>query len=181
MNNKNTPITLEYPEAVANTRVCGAEGKPLLVYHGTRSIFTIFELSDKPLARGNLRGFYFTSNLEAAMEYGPHIMMAYIDLKNPFIGNAFDHFTQVHGITKPGFGSSPEVFEKYKAVTPTAVKAFLIAEGYDGVIVPANTGYMDHDEIVAFESNQIHLISPAPQVEKAVKPTRKASIPSFGM
>jgi hypothetical protein len=148
-----------------DSKVRGADGALLVLYHGTTSTFTDFDVVKNPSGYGNLRGFYFTSDRSAAEDYGPVVMAVHLDFKNPFIGNPFAHYAQVHGIEKPGFGSRPEVFAKYKAVTHTVVKDYLIAQGFDAVIIEAQDNYLAHDEYIAFNREQIKVISSERMVE----------------
>ena len=143
---------------IRGTKVLDAHGRPLVLYHGTNMLFDLFEEADTPLVPGSLRAFYFTSNKEAAMEYGKNLMVVLVNLKNPFIGLPIDHYRKAHGIERPGFGSSPEVFARNKAVTPKVVKDWLIEQGYDGAIVPSGTSYFDHDEVIAFHPEQIRIV-----------------------
>lgn len=143
---------------LSGSRVLGADGRPLVLYHGSNNIFNDFELNDSPLVRGSLRGFYFTSDKQAALEYGETLYVVFVNLKNPFIGCPFSGYRDIHGIELPGFGSPPEVFAKHRSVTPSAVKEWLIDQGYDGVIIPAYAKYVDHDEIIAFDNKQVRIM-----------------------
>lgn len=61
-----------------DSKVLGADGKPLVVHHGTRNDFSTFD--------GGRGGFYFTDDRKAADEYachaegegGPRIVEAYL-------------------------------------------------------------------------------------------------------
>jgi putative uncharacterized protein (fragment) len=58
------------------------KGEPLMMYHGTSSDFNIF---DKKLIKSTNygKGFYFTSDLSKAQQYGENIKAVYLDVKNP--------------------------------------------------------------------------------------------------
>jgi len=61
-------------------------GKPLVVYHGTNHKFERFDASYMGQTDEGFygRGFYFTLDKEEASEYGPVIISAYLDVRNPF-------------------------------------------------------------------------------------------------
>lgn len=66
-----------------DSKVVDSNGKPLVVYHGTRSDFDKFDLS-KASKNGLLgRGFYFTNNREFASVYGTKCLSVYVKLINP--------------------------------------------------------------------------------------------------
>jgi hypothetical protein len=57
------------------SKVVGKDGRPLVVYHGTKEAFSEFR-RDKLGSREN--AFFFTSNKESAMEYGTDVMPVYL-------------------------------------------------------------------------------------------------------
>lgn len=61
-------------------------GKPLTVYHGTKRKFDKFDMSWFGQTDEGFygRGFYFTTEKEYAQEYGPIIVEAHLDVRNPF-------------------------------------------------------------------------------------------------
>ena len=65
-----------------SSKVVNEKGEPLLMYHGTSSDFNIF---DKKLIKSTNygKGFYFTSDLSKAQQYGKNIKAVYLDVKNP--------------------------------------------------------------------------------------------------
>jgi len=64
------------------SKVVNEKGEPLMMYHGTSSDFNIF---DKKLIKSTNygKGFYFTSDLSKAQQYGENIKAVYLDVKNP--------------------------------------------------------------------------------------------------
>jgi len=80
------------------SKVVDANGKPLVVYHGTGADFTAFDRAKAK--RGNLGdGFYFTPNPEEANAFagkstfnkdGGNVIPAYISLQNPAIVRGAD-------------------------------------------------------------------------------------------
>lgn len=156
MNAPHKKISLR--DWISGTKVVDKTGKPLILYHGTNQLFDLFDESQDPMISGTIRGFYFTSNKSAAQEYGKNLMVTLVNLKNPFVGVAKDEYREAHGLKRPGFGSSPEVFAQDKAVTPQVIKAWLVEKGHDGIIVPSGSSYFDHDEVIAFYAYQIRVI-----------------------
>lgn len=80
-----------------DSKVVGADGKPLVVYHGTKADFSEFDpakigASDEGLAG---KGFYFTYNPEEASSYAmrdnfgsgdaPNVLPAYVSIRNPLV------------------------------------------------------------------------------------------------
>jgi hypothetical protein len=68
------------------------DGKPLIVYHGSPdSNITVFDLSKIGSNKGNLGhygyGFYFSTDVREAKNYGGNIYKCYIRMLNPFVGN----------------------------------------------------------------------------------------------
>ncbi len=66
-----------------DSRVVDAEGKPLVVYHGTNAEFTEFDfgrIGQQGRAEG--AGFYFTTNRDVASGYGPP-MEVYLAVQKP--------------------------------------------------------------------------------------------------
>lgn len=116
-----------------DSKVVDAEGKPLVVYHGTDQSFDAFEADGL---------HFFTDNRLGADTYGPNVIEAYVSLKNPMVISA-------GGANWSDFASAQE-----RAI----VKA--LNSGHDGLIIrnirddligegEPSTSY------VAFEPNQI--------------------------
>lgn len=67
------------------SRVVDAQGRPLVVYHGTAEEFAVFA--------GGRGGFYFTNDKKAANEYarnadgegGPRVVEGYLSIRNPLV------------------------------------------------------------------------------------------------
>jgi hypothetical protein len=80
--------TPEFKRWFGNSKVVDKDGKPLVVYHGTNSAFTAFDLT---LAGSNNdpgmwgRGFYFSDREQMSKGYGDTLMPVYLSLQNPFI------------------------------------------------------------------------------------------------
>jgi hypothetical protein len=146
----NQPVPQTETEAFkrwfGGSKVVDAEGKPLVVYHGTNADFTEFQTRERQDKMGRTTGGgYFTADPDYASSYGSargdtggrNVMPVYLSLQNPLV------ITDADG-------------SRYPEMTRLNV-ADLEAQGYDGVI------YNDHSEgdrvdlaeVVAFRSTQI--------------------------
>ncbi|PPC99504.1 MAG: hypothetical protein CTY35_04085 [Methylotenera sp.] len=136
---RSTPQT-ETPQFKAwfgNSKVVDADGKPLVVYHGTDKDFNIFDLDAKKSTNTSY-GFYFSKDKSIASMYaelrgvvkkgrtGANVMPVFVSIKKPVPESLHPVFSM---ITK-------EQIEDYKLA------------GYDGLI-------SDTDEVIAFSPNQI--------------------------
>jgi len=90
------------------SKVVDADGKPLVVYHGTDSAISTFDEGKSK------NGFWFSDNPSDAADYGDSTVEAYLSLKNPAY---FERTSGDRGVN--------EAIEKAKA------------DGYDGLIVTA--------------------------------------------
>lgn len=144
--------TPEFKRWFGDSKVVDADGKPLVVYHGTGASFDRFD----PAVYGtNFTGdygvgFYFSQNPKDASRYaassqgdGANVMPVYLSLKNPKIVKAAyadgDLWASV-----PGAKTREELTDGLKA------------QGYDGVIVDGGrAGVLYVKEAVAFRPEQI--------------------------
>lgn len=94
-----------------DSKVVDADGKPLVVYHGSNAQITEF---DKEKSKG---GFWFSGEVSDAEDYGYEITSAYLSIKNPAY---FERYNEDQGIAK-------------------AIKEAEVA-GYDGLIVTSPEG-----------------------------------------
>lgn len=126
-----------------------SDGSPKLFYHGTNAKFDAFDIDKSK--RGWLgKSFYFTDSKGKAKGYGKNVISTYLNIKNPYISKANDHYKFVNEV-KEQFG----VKENYGEFDPAQV---LKEHGYDGVV------YKDWDDEVgtiytAFSPNQIKSIT----------------------
>jgi hypothetical protein len=145
-----------------DSKVADAEGKPLVVYHGTGSSFTEFDTGKIGRAHDegyHGAGFYFSQDPEYAGAYTPsirsggNIMPVYLALRNPYVKPSIathgDEWRQVQSEQDIALGLSDES-------TSAERTAALKKAGYDGVVV-----YREKDgnryafEAVAFDPSQI--------------------------
>lgn len=96
-----------------DSKVVDEEGRPLVVYHGTRSNFQEFARVDGGNIYGD--GFYFTTDPRTASDYatgenvnrvtlegdaGPNVMPVYLRMDNPFVARGLLTLEQLKAIEK---------------------------------------------------------------------------------
>lgn len=120
------------------SKVVDADGKPLVVYHGTNKTFDVFDANASRAiqADATAQGFYLTRYPEDASGYatgrsgrdGANVLPVFVSLQNPYVWPSDD-------------------------LPPTRItaakRAELESQGYDGII------YRDGEEVVAFRPEQI--------------------------
>ena len=156
--NQDGTVKLDTPafkKFFGKSKLKNADGTPQVVYHGTTDSIDHFDLSHpKRLDEGWLgTGVYVTDNENLAKYYanlkksrqiqgripsdgsiGPTVMPLYARLENPYMATLDDK-----ELVRSG------------QVTPDAFKDKLIAEGYDGAIMPV----LDGNEIVVFDNRAV--------------------------
>lgn len=172
----NTPAFREW---FGNSKVADADGKPLVVYHGTASDFSQFDtarLGDNTRAESGELGFFFTaknflsdSYAEIAARGGwggktqggnPVVYPVYLSIKNP---KQYETASEFYRDADAYKGRLNEW------------RAELEAQGFDGVIVRD-----DFEEVIAFRPEQIKSaigndgsFDPAnPDIRYSVKPSK---------
>lgn len=136
-----------YPEIAS--KVVDENGEPLVVYHGTKNKFNVFDLSHFGKTDTGFfgKGFYFTSSKETAETYASItewdkindtynengiVLSCFMNLKNPVIVKSKGDFINASGKRE-------------------------IREGFDGKIVIPNSLHSPNTEYIVFEPNQIKL------------------------
>ena len=130
-----------------DSKVVDANGKPLVVYHGTTAYFSVFDHSWTDISpRGNTAGagFFFAENPKEAEGYtwggrgsAGSIMPVYLDIRNPYRINADDKHADP--IWRRMLQSKSEA---------KVVREELALRGHDGI-------HTDLGEWVAFRPEQI--------------------------
>ena len=142
--------TPEFKAWFGDSKVVDENGKPLVVYHGTPTDFSAFNI-DSPrnmMADRTAQGFYFTRDPEDAERYGVirhrpnaggQIMPVYLSVQNPLILS--------RDTTQPAIAKDMDM--EHPALVSAEQRRKLEAAGYDGIV------YNDGEEIVAFRPEQI--------------------------
>lgn len=134
-------------EWFGSSRVVDEQGRPLVVYHGTKTDvpFTIFQPNDEGYNSAG-KGSYFSDKISTGMMYADGIdsrlMRVYLAIKNPATSS------DVTKIINDLFNR--RVIRKDQAV---ALRDTLVAAGHDGVAWKAQTS--DETVYVAFDPTQI--------------------------
>lgn len=141
----NTPA---FKAWFAGSKVVDADGKPLVVYHGSKSDFTTFAI---PTDRPDWEGFFFTNDRNAASTYGSP-SPTFLSIQNPLTADAQGRDWQ------EGFYVNGELTYRNEFVDEAR------ATGHDGVVI-RNTmdygnatksgAYPAHDVFIAFRPTQI--------------------------
>jgi hypothetical protein len=123
-----------------DSKVVDAEGKPLVVYHGTSRDFSTFDDSKMSPTRvkfGDAKGYYFSADKGYSEAYGSgqghNVMPVFLSMKNPkyvqsTVGTAY---------------FNPRMIEKLRG------------EGHDGVVYRGDDAHGGGSEYVVFEPTQI--------------------------
>lgn len=157
--------------------VVDADGRPLVVYHGTNADFAEFDKALRSGKTGNpnaMLGFFFTPRAQEASRYakdwgseGGAVAPVYLSIKNPY-EMSFKEFDDLAMAAWRTIKDAPDVkfgdMAGQKAAAARLAEATrqaqeqaaarreeLIAEGYDGIFVRMRSG----DEYIAFEPTQI--------------------------
>jgi|GEM_PF-4342495 len=145
---------------LGSSKVVDADGKPLLMYHGTNSVFGEFDL--RKTGENHYQGqhaFHFISEKNSADNYaiiaarkgGDAITMAvHLRLINPKIIKATDRYAAVEHYDD---NISADIFS-YQA------------DGYDGVLIKYDKGVF----AVAFFPDQIKIVLPELQIHPSETP-----------
>ena len=118
-----------------DSKVVDGQGRPLVVYHGTDEIFSIF---DKGKTKKG-KGFWFADNQQYAQEHGKNLMSVYLKSDN-----LFDADIQEEDIAK--YSDNPE-----NLLNDRETQDKLIKDGYDGIAFSNNNG----KTVIVFNPNQI--------------------------
>lgn len=156
----STTETQAFKDWFGDSKVVDADGKPLVVYHGTNANVRSFSAKQTHEVGDYGAGFYFTPDQALASGYakkrgdGANVIPAYITLKNPY--------EILIDINKP------EAAQKFKPLSSKdqalGFSEKLKNQGYDGVVVrhveiePGTTEIIDDygfEEVIAFNSEQI--------------------------
>ena len=149
-----------FTEWFGDSKVVDAEGKPMVVYHGTNvsQPFNTFVVG--PVGNSGI-GIYFTTLAESASEFsgtkdGSQIIPAFVSLKNPFIGNEETYITDIAnalGLTRDEWVKKASIAAQKKGINhDNFITKQLKNAGYDGIVVNRNSG---EKYIIAFEPTQI--------------------------
>jgi len=157
-NNDPLKLNQNFKTWFGNSKVVDANGKPLVVYHGTNQDFG--EFSHDSLGSENDygfmgAGFYFMNDPEWGSGYaeiagektgGANVLPVYLKMENPLEIRSYEELPVV---PKTKTDTVSGVYDKEEALELTNI---LKQKGHDGVILHAKHGV---EEYVVFEPTQI--------------------------
>ncbi|MBY0465136.1 MAG: hypothetical protein K2W33_09345, partial [Burkholderiales bacterium] len=138
-----------------DSKVVDADGRPLVVYHGTATDFESFDNAKTGANDGGLwgRGHYFAANPEVASSYAmrqgdeARVVPAYVAIKNPLIlKTGADLVTRLPDGTNTKDLVGPNLDGK-------KIKDIAVSGGHDGVIQIRPNGVIG--DVVAYDAKQI--------------------------
>ncbi len=134
-DSEDNKLTEEQREFFKGSKVRDEDGNLLVVYHGTDSEFTVFDMS-KGRANMDIQGSFFSPWEIDAGGYGRNVKAYYLNITNP-----------------APEGVAYKALNLFKGQNEAGIKArnYLEKLGYDGV----NNG---NEEYIAFHPNQIKLV-----------------------
>jgi hypothetical protein len=133
-----------------SSKVVDKNGTPLIVYHGSNSIIDVFD-TQKIHASGE-QVYKFTTNKEAAADYGKYVYQCFLNINNKKIG----HWSAPHkGMAE--FYMGGKTFDMARLDLIYNSKKAMDAQG--GVIYDLTSNDLKHKMDVYFvhDSNQIKL------------------------
>jgi hypothetical protein len=148
LSRSETSSSAAFKKWFGSSKVVDAEGKPLVVYHGTDAEFDAFD-NAKIGSRTDPgffgAGHYFVDNEANAARWGNRTIAAYVALENPLVVSGITDFVQKAGQRKT------EGKQAY-AQEMQRVTSDLISKGYDGVMYRRSDGTT---QVIAFRPEQI--------------------------
>ena len=141
--------------SMPDTKVVDENGNPLVVYHGTKSEFNVFDTGkrEKNYVSRLSKGFYFTPRKDVSEFYKGKtgtIKAVFLNMRNPLIVNSVKDYRE----KLQSFQNGMSVVEKDRFNSLDESEQ-LQQMGYDGVYEIA-----DYGEIVAFNPSQIKSAAP---------------------
>jgi hypothetical protein len=135
-----TVETKAFKDWFGDSKVVDAEGKPLVVYHGTDASIEQFDVGES--------GVFFSASPKVASSYasfgdgdGGNVVPVYLSLQNPLI------------VVDPDPGR--KIGANYYDMTQGDLRAQAVAGGHDGIIVRAIRRRKDESLYIAFRPEQI--------------------------
>lgn len=144
-----------------DSKVVDADGKPLVVYHGTNRNISEFNTDPENTVERKRIGAYFTANPRFAGMYGDNVMSVYLSIKNPLDITGMDAKEAIDALPvserlkkemRAAFrGSEYSQYGLIETAQRDGVRQALEADGYDGV--KYTEGYAD--AFIVFHPEQI--------------------------
>lgn len=146
--------TAAFKQWFGDSKVVDADGKPLVVYHGTRRKFNEFEVMHPRGAVGNPKGIYFTTSRQEAEEFAQDVDGA-MDEKSRIV----EAYLSIQSDSDGAIRKRADGTTEFIVFDPTKIKS---AIGNNGQFDPANPDirYSKDGRILAFVVNgQTYLVA----------------------
>ena len=174
-DNQGNVLSSEQLEYFKDSKVVDKNNQLVVCYHGSPNDFNEFKkdligTNNHALPNVGLfgKGFYFSNEQYNASKYGD-TKAYYVNIKNPFMWKDYNTKEKIEQLIKE-FGDNIEYrydyyFDEYRMSyldtieKQTKFAEFLKSKGYDGVIYTSLEHFDKEWEVVAFEPNQIKLIT----------------------
>lgn len=160
LNNVREIVNSAASRAMPNSVVRDESGRLLKVYHGTEAeSFNVFDKERRGQTDASLwgRGYYFSSDVDFASDFGENVRGFYLNITKPFVVDKVDAPASIIAMQLKSMGIGVDFdyrgMKAYEFVSAFGNLRFtdvLMGKGYDGVIV-------EDFEYVAFEQNQMKL------------------------
>ncbi|MBQ2944257.1 MAG: hypothetical protein IJD93_06175 [Ruminococcus sp.] len=160
LNNVRELVNKVASRAMPDSVVRDESGRLLKVYHGTESEnFNVFDRERRGQTDASLwgRGYYFSSDVDFASDFGENVRGFYLNITKPFVVDKVDAPASIIAMQLKSMGIGVDFdyrgMKAYEFVSAFGNQRFtnvLMEKGYDGVIV-------EDFEYVAFEQNQMKL------------------------
>ena len=150
-----------------DSKVVDEQGRPLVVYHGTNSDFSVFNTSDRamdytiPNNLGENIGAFFAENKNHAKHFGGSVFDVYLSIKNPMRFKSQDEFRQ---FMRNHSGSTPDVRDDEGYIVEEGkfehrMRQEIERLGHDSVIIErpgfTKSRLSDKAWFISFEPSQI--------------------------
>lgn len=160
LNNVREIVNSAASRAMPDSVVRDESGRLLKVYHGTEAeSFNVFDKERRGQTDASLwgRGYYFSSDVDFASDFGENVRGFYLNITKPFVVDKVDAPASIIAMKLKSMGIGVDFdyrgMKAYEFVSAFGNQKFtdvLMEKGYDGVIV-------EDFEYVAFEQNQMKL------------------------
>jgi N12 class adenine-specific DNA methylase/predicted RNA methylase/superfamily II DNA/RNA helicase len=184
---------VEQPAAAEPEKLLtGADGAPLVVYHGTHTDFDTFDRKASVTKYRRQEGLdaigsWFTSDAEQATHYGKNIIAANLVLRNPRVFNTFQDMRDEWDDWNGSRGIPKEAKARHKKNTfwgdADGFVEALKRQGYDGIEIKPHSGegsieFKDRNTYIVFDGDQVKRL---PAAAADAPPTEPVERGPFGV
>jgi hypothetical protein len=170
-----TPDTKEFKQWFGDSKVVDADGKPMVVYHGTGKDFSEFKYNPAKAI-----GIWTARNPEIASQYAdissrggdsPSVYPVYLSIKNPASRKDYLRTRKI--------AEAKSIKESRWSDHDARHRQLLIDEGFDGIYLQNTTKDPEQDVYIAFEPTQIKSATGNKGTFDATNPDIRFSLPTY--